>query len=210
MSRTNVQMLIKEYSREFPRFNLFRVVKDLVFLFCIVALSGCGRCGGGSYYTKGIHEYSGDGVIRDISQPSGLFGTRGYAIEFPSFDLGQEHEATYHLSGLPKLGNAQAQICLLINDPSVEPLKATLTAKVMCSLTDAAGRTIATFESPLKQLIWSSPIHDRFGYDLYDLDKSFFVPQPGEKYTLHVKYLGDRALSSKTGLIYVWCGCGGS
>ena len=189
----------------------------LILLFCCLCLcAACGKCGWGSYYTHGLKQYSGDGTISDTSQSSGLFGSRGYIVDFPGFDLGSAHHATYHLSGLPSLGWAKAEIELTINDPKgysatdVDELRHRTTGTFKCSLLESSGKVVATFETPLKNLIWSSPIHDRSGYALYDLDKSFFLPRSGTNYTLTIEYSGDSSLAGQHGAVDIWCGCGGS
>jgi hypothetical protein len=185
---------------------------------CALVMSACGRCGWGTHYVRGIRGYSGDGVISNVSVPSGLFGARGYIIDFPKFDLGHRYEATYHFSGVPTLGRAKAEIVLMIEDPrgykafEVDQLKDAAKGTLKCSLIDSSARVVTEFACPLKDLTWSSPIYGRLGYALYDyeLDKSFFQPDSTEKYTLAVEYSGDETLGGKTGWIYVWCGCGGS
>lgn len=183
---------------------------------CSLALSSCGRCGFGTYYTNGVRKYSGDGVISDASQPSGLFGSRGYIIDFPKFDLGEKYRATYHLSGTPTLGSAKAEIVLLIDEPAgfsasrADQFKDAAIGNLRCSLADSSGRLITHFETPLRDLIWSSPIHDRSGYALYDLDRSLFIPDSSANYTLTIDYSGDTKLAGRKGAVYVWCGCGGS
>jgi hypothetical protein len=154
--------------------------------------------------------------MSDTSQSSGLFGTNGYIVDFPGFDLGAAHRATYHLAGLPSLGGANAEIALMIKDPKgfsamdVDGFRDRTTATFKCSLVDSSGKVVTTFETPLKKLIWSSPIHDRSGYALYDPDKSFFPPRPDANYTLSIEYSGDSSLEGEQGTVYIWCGCGGS
>lgn len=195
------------------------LVRAILLLCCIWLCAACGRCGFGSYYTRGLKQYSGDGAISDTSQSGGLFGTNGYIVDFPKFDLGTPHRATYRFTGLPSLGSAKAEIELMIDDPTgyrghlvsdVDKFRDTLKAIVTLSLVDSSGRTIAKFESPLKNLIWSSPIHDRSGYALYDLENSFFPPRSGANYALTIDYSGDSSLAGQQGAVDIWCGCGGS
>lgn len=191
-------------------------MRPALLLCCLWLCAACGRCGWGSYYSHGLKQYSGDGKISDTSQSSGLFGTNGYIVDFPEFDLGAAHRATYHLAGLPSLGGANAEIALMIKDPKgwsatdVDELRDRTTATFKCSLVDSSGKVVTTFETPLKKLIWSSPIHDRSGYALYDLDKSFFLPRSDANYTLSIEYSGDSSLGGEQGAVYIWCGCGGS
>ena len=204
-----------------PRFialctSIFNFTRTPMVVVTMVLLASCGRCGWGTYYLRGTQSYSGDGVISDVSQPGGLFGTRAYIIDFPKFDLSQRYAATYHFSGTPTLGWAKSEIALMIEDPrgwlggTVDGLKEASKGTLKCSLVDSSGKVITRFETPLKNLIWSGPIHDRSGYALYDLDNSFFRPNSDAKYTLTIEYSGDAQLVGKTGWIYVWCGCGGS
>ena len=182
----------------------------------VFLLSACGRCGWGTYYSTGIKKYSGDGSISDVSQSSGGLGSRGYVIDFPKFDLGKPYQSTYHLSEIPTLGHAAAQISLMIEDSNaslasrVDQLKASSTANLKCSLSDSSGKMITKFEVPLSKLTWSSPIHGRSGYALYELEKSEFLPDSKTVYTLAVEYSGDPELNGKIGWFYVWCGCGGA
>src|SRR5205823_4911261 len=106
-----------------------------VFVTCCLFLcASCGRCGFGSYYTHGINQYTGDGKISDASQSSGLFGTHGYVVEFPKFDLGEKYEKRFRLTRLPELGRANAEIRLVIEDPTVEKRKETLTGTLAIKL----------------------------------------------------------------------------
>lgn len=182
----------------------------LAWVFLAVMISGCGRCGWGTYYRRGINGYSGDGKIYDVSQGSGFLGGRGYVIQFPTFDLGERHQAEFQLSHLPTLGNARAQISLLIEDPTVEERKGSLHAETTCLLKNSSGTVVAEFSQTLDTLIWSSPVHGRRGHALYNLDRSFFRPQSNTRYTLTVFYSGEPQIKGTTGYFYIWCGCGGS
>ena len=190
-------------------------VRSIFSLCCLALFTSCGRCGFGSYYTHGIRHYEGDGTIVDNSQPSGAFGTRGYVVEFPKFDLGSRYERQFRLAHLPTLGSAPAEIRFVIEEPydnlAVDDLrKNAATGAVLIKLLDSTGRQVTGFSAKLSDLIWSSPIHDHVGYALYELDHSEFVPRSNETYTLSVSYSPDSTLRSKTGYFYVWCGCGGS
>src|SRR5437016_1889269 len=118
----------------------FNFTRTPVVVLTTLALVSCGRCGWGTYYLRGTQSYSGDGVISDVSQPGGLFGTRAYIIDFPKFDLGQRYTATYHFSGNPTLGWAKAEIALMIEDPNgwvggtVDGLKEASKGTLKCSL----------------------------------------------------------------------------
>ena len=173
---------------------------------------GCPRLGGGG--GGGIKEMASDntlgGVLSDTSQPSGLFGSRGYVVDFPKFDLGTKYERQFRLAGLPTLGNAPAEIRLVVEDTTLQNQKDSLAAKIAIMLLDSSGRQVAGYTAKLSDLIWSSPIHDHVGGALYELDHSEFVPRTDEIYTLSISYIPDTALHSKSGYIYVWCGCGGS
>jgi hypothetical protein len=163
----------------------------------------------------GFRQYRGDGIIADNSQPSGLFGTRGYVVEFPKFDLGAGYEKQFKLTRLPALGRAPAEIRLVVEEPfnatRVDELRrSAVTGTLAIKLSDSSGKEVAGYSARLSDLIWSSPIHDHVGYALYDLDHSEFVPRTEETYTLSISYSPDPTLRSKTGYFYVWCGCGGS
>jgi hypothetical protein len=190
-------------------------VRHIFSLCCLLLFTSCGRCGFGSYYTQGIRHYQGDGTISDNSQPSGLFGTRGYIVEFPKFDLGSRYERQFRLSHLPTLGSAAAEIRFVVEEPldmtRVDELRASaVTGAVTVKLFDSAGRQVTGYSAKLSDLIWSGPVHDHVGYALYELDHSEFVPHTDETYTLSVSYSPESTLRSKTGYFYVWCGCGGS
>ena len=190
-----------------------------VLLLCyLLVCTGCGRCGFGGYYRDGIQHYAGDGRIADASQSSGLFdlfGTRGYIVEFPKFDLGSAYQRQFKLVGLPTLGNARAEIRFVVEEPFLatqvdELRRSAINGAVNIKLSDSSGRQVAGYSAKLSDLIWSSPIHDHVGYALYQLDHSEFLPRTGETYTLSISYSPDSTLRSKQGYLYVSCLCGGS
>src|ERR1700726_2894870 len=125
----------------------------LSLVLSALAFNACGKCGWGTYYIHGLGGYAGDGVITDTSQPSGLFGTRGYVVDFPKFDPRRPYQATYRFSGLPTLGRAKAEIDLMIEDPTgfrghlvseIDRFKETLTGTLTCSLVDSSGRVVTS------------------------------------------------------------------
>lgn len=186
-----------------------------LLLCCLVVCTGCGRCGWGNYYRDGIQHYGGDGRIADASQSSGLFGTRGYVVEFPKFDLGSPYQRQFKLVGLPTLGHARADIAFVIEEPFLatrvdELRRSVVDGAVNIKLSDSSGRQVAGYSAKLSDLIWSSPIHDHVGYALYQLDHSEFLPRSEETYTLTISYSPDSTLRSKQGYLYVSCLCGGS
>jgi hypothetical protein len=97
-----------------------------------------------------------------------------------------------------------------VDDSDVESLKANLSARLKCSIIDSGGRSALQIDVALKDMIWSSPIHGRSGYALYQLEGSEFVPNKDATYTMSVEYSGDAQLAGKKGSLYLWCGCGGS
>ena len=191
---------------------------QVLLFFLLIVLSGCTYRSSGTYFRDGIAQYHGEGSIRDVSQRSGLVSARGYVIEFDKFDLGGAYDKQFRLTNLPTITNSRVQISLAVEDEeisrssldSVDSLRKKLEGRLTISVIDSTGITMTGFTSNIGNLIWSSPVHGYAGYWLYDLNRSFFNPRPGEIYSLHVQYLPDATLKGKLGCIYLYSGCGGS
>lgn len=187
----------------------------IIILLSLLACVGCSYRPDGTYFSKGIAQYKGEGTIRDVSQKAILFGSRGYVIEFEKFGLDHEFNKELRLTYLPTLSGRNVEICLAFEDYPIgdsfdDRFRKGLDAAVTVCLTDSAGNIVTKFSSKVGDLTWSSPVHGYNGCWLYSQAGSFFTPQPRETYILNVSYSSDATLRGKRGSLYLYSGCGGS
>jgi hypothetical protein len=182
---------------------VFAVASSLLHFSCVMNDPA-------KYLKSGVAGYTGDGTIRDTSQPGGAFPSHGYLIRFDTFDLSKPYEQTFHLEHLPIVGQRKAGIYFVVDNALSANRELERSASIDILLTTAAQGEVTHVKSRLSDLIWASPVHGYSGNALYDSNNSFFLPQPGERYRLHVKYLPSPAARSAKGYVYVWCGVGGA
>jgi hypothetical protein len=131
----------------------------------------------------------------------------GYTIDFPEFDLANEFEDSYALEKLPTL-QKHVGIYLAIRDPDkrfrTDAPRNQLAAQFEFDLIDESGAVVAQLRHSLAKMHWASP--EGGDYGLYDLDQSFFNPNPGARYRLRVHYSPDPALNGLIGFIHIRCG----
>src|SRR5262245_12427308 len=89
----------------------------------VVAVSALALAGAAAVYDllgpmRPLGPHRGDGVFEDLSRRAGPFPVLGYRVGFPEFDLGQAHESTYQVAGLPGLGR-DCGVYLAIPDPDM-------------------------------------------------------------------------------------------
>lgn len=155
---------------------------------------------------RNLRPHSGDGTFRDTSWRSGLLWISGYTITFPEFNLNTEYETTFALANLSNI-RRDAGIYLCVdnagrkwNDTTISQLE----ANFQFQLADSTGGIVAQLDVPLKSLVWST--HSDTVDALYQLDKSFFRPDPQQRYTLHVHYTPDSKFGEAKGFIHMRCG----
>jgi len=164
----------------------------------------------GSYFTSGLRSYRGDGVIEDTSQRAILFGTRGYLVAMPRFQLDRPFDGTFRLGGLPIIEDKKTGVALIVPDTFSRERMPNTNSIIEYSVIDSQGKEITHVKSALGALIWSSPIHGHLGSALYQLDTSFFQPASGASYRLHVTYSPEPGAGAGEGYFYLWSSVGGS
>ena len=168
-----------------------------------LVLASCTSFGTGSYFRTGVRTYSGEGEIRDTSQPALFFATRGYRIDLPELPLDRRYEHSYVLKGIPVINNTSAGIWFELPEGPTSDSTEKAKASFHASLVDGGGHLITRFGGPLNSFIWS-------GSSLYQLEGSFFQPKPTEEYRLHVKFDPGNGIGEGRGRISIQCAIGGS
>lgn len=146
--------------------------------------------------------HQGDGVFADLSGKAGPL-IRGYAISMPEFDLGEPFKAEYRLSKVPSIGR-ECGVYLVIPRRAGEFLKDEkhCDGSLRLELTDSRGSTVMSADGRLGDYTWA--LGGR--YELYQLDETFFTPDPAEQYVLRVSYEPDPRLEHMHGHIYLQSG----
>jgi hypothetical protein len=152
-----------------------------------------------------VSGYHGDGTFLNLSRRAGPFAIPGYSISMPEFDLGHPHRAEYRVAGLANIGR-KCGVYLALHDPGGRwgwgDTKA-LAGEVQLELRDSGLRTLVNVRGKLGDYIWYG---FRDTHALYQMDRSFFVPDSREEYTVRVSYSPDPRLAGYEGFVYLECG----
>lgn len=184
--------------------------------FCAIAaiaFLGISWVGYRAFSMPAVEPHSGDGRFENHSWrfPYGNFGLPipGYEIDFERFDLGQPFEASYRIERLPAIPNYLG-VYLSLSDPAEkfwrDEARQPLTATVEITVFDQDGAVVCDVKRPIKEMVWAHPEGGPDTFGVYDLDESFFEPQPGERYEIRLKYLPDAALTGMEGFVHIRCG----
>jgi hypothetical protein len=169
-----------------------------------IVLLGCFYIGRGLFWLPAVPSYRGDGTFQDLSHRAGPFAIRGYCISMPEFDLAEPYQAEYRLAQLANIGR-KCGVHLAIRDHDDRWWGDTrfFGGEVRLELFDSRGRSVVTVSGRLGDYIWwgFSDLHV-----LYQLDKSYFIPDRGEQYRLRVSYEPDPMLAGYKGFVYVRSG----
>lgn len=193
---------------------MIRRVVPVLFLFL---LANCTYLPKGNYFTKGVAQYTGDGVIRDKSQRSLFFGSRGYVVDFGIFDLGSTFRAHFRLSNLPIIKGSSVVIYNDLVDgsqPEISITNETFVARLDVTLNRTSGIPVTGYSSAVRAARYPR-LHQDPEYFLYCARPSptsamCFKLEAGETYLLDVTYFPDANLKGKQMKLYLSCFCGGS
>ena len=173
-------------------------------------LTSCASHGRGSYFDSGIHQYTGDGSIQDISDSSGAFPSHGFLITFPKFSLDKSYVHVFRLAGLPIIKENEIGVYFLVAESLKQAQVGNSGASISMSVLDGKGEKVSSGEGTLAEFIWASPMHGYRGHALYQAGRSFFSPIPNESYSLRVSYSQGTATVHSEAQVYLWCAVGGS
>jgi hypothetical protein len=178
--------------------NSARTVLLVAFLLLFFLFAGCGPIG-----PAPLAAHRGVGKFEDLSGKAGPF-IRGYSISLPVFDLSSPHEAEYELAELPNIQKECGVYLAILHDEGTPWLRETkdIDGELLLELVDAGGNAVVNVSGPLGDYIWAQGSR----FELYQLDKSFFVPDPKQEYKLRVSYSPDPRLSGMRGFVYLRCG----
>lgn len=171
------------------------------FALLSLAVAGCGRLP-----SAPLAAHRGDGAFRDESGRIGPVFVQGYTISMPEFGLGRPHEAEYRLAELPEIEKGCGIYLAIVHEQGTPLLedKQELDGKLEFELLDSDGGLVSSVAGRLGDYIWAHGGN----YELYQMDKSFFLPDREKDYTLRVRYSPDANLAGMRG--FVWLRCGGS
>jgi hypothetical protein len=166
-----------------------------VTIICVL-LAGCSTTSSNSV------AYRGDGTFQNLSGRAGPF-ISGYSVTMPEFDLGMPRKAEYELANLKDIGK-ECGVYLAIVPKNGQRIAGTdqCLGKLEFELLDSKGQTVISASGKLGEYIWS----EGGNYELYQLGKSFFVPNVSETYRLKVSYEPDERLTELRGFVYLRCG----
>jgi hypothetical protein len=116
---------------------------------------------------------------------------------------------SYEVGHLAPINN-NVGVYLCVPDPSHElrsdESHQELIASLELEVTDEKGSAVVKLNQSLKVLIWSFPEGGANTHGLYDLDESFFFPEPNTRYRIRSKYKGDPKLKGREGFLLIRCG----
>ena len=153
---------------------------------------------------KPVAPHHGDGKFQKLSRWAGPFPLPGYSISMPTFDLGQPFQAEYQVARLTDIGR-DCGVHLAVADPQDHWLlhdTRRLEGNLALQLIDSNGVVIVSTSGRLGEYTWMgwNNIHA-----LYQLDRSFFRPNPSERYRLILTYDPDPNLAGYQGFAYLLC-----
>lgn len=144
-----------------------------------------------------------DGVFADLSGFHGPVYIRGYSITMPEFDLGTAQQAEYQLNDVRDIGKkCGIYLAIIPRDGKIVDETANYNGRLQLELKDSKGISVVSVDGRLGEYIWAQGGN----CELYQLDKSFFDPDPNEKYTLRLTYSPDSKLNGMRGFVYVRSG----
>ena len=178
--------------------------RALKFAVGAVVLCACFCVCRGMFWLPAIPSHHGDGAFQDLSRRAGPFAISGYCISMPEFDLANPQQAEYRFGGLANIGR-RCGVHLAIRDHDHRWWGETrgVGGKLQLDLLDSQGRIVVSVSGRLGDYVWwgFSDLHA-----LYQMDKSFFSPDPGEEYRLRFSYEPDAKLAGYKGFVYVRSG----
>jgi hypothetical protein len=174
----------------------------LMTLFGIIALSVCSWSWWNSHLIPDMSHFNGDGRFENLSRRVGWSYYPEYRIVMPEFDLGTERRVTYSLTGIPNIGeDCYLFFCVLTPEKDRNGELPGLTRDVIAiDITDSAGRTLASINGNLRQLIRTTSSRDSFFY-LYGRNGNSFVPNPKDKLVVKVDYSADDQMRGFKGFV---------
>jgi hypothetical protein len=156
-----------------------------------------------------IPSHRGDGQFQDTSHRVGPLPIRGYTISMPEFDLGEAHQAEYHVAGLTNIGQ-DCGVYLAFHDPNDKRFFGgewrNLEGKLRLELLDSRGSIVVATSGRLADYTW----YEELGAShhlvaLYQLDKSYFRPNRRDEYLLRISYVPEPRLKGYKGFAYLRC-----
>jgi hypothetical protein len=122
----------------------------------------------------------------------------------PEFDLGKPHRAEYRLAGLANIGrNCGVHLAIRDHDRRWWGETRQLEGQLRMEMVNSRGQSVVNVSGRLGDYRWwgFSDLHS-----LYQIDKSFFIPDSEEEYRLRIFYAPDERLAGYTGFVYVRSG----
>jgi len=165
-------------------------------------LASCGPFGTGSYFRKGISIYTGDGTIRDTSQPTPFFGTRAFRIDLPHFRFDHPFEHTFSLTGVPVINHTPAEIYFEVPSGLTSSEARRTNATIEITILNKNGIVLTHVKGPLNSFIGS-------GRSIYVIRHSWFQPIEKESYRMQVKFSPGSGRFEGYAHAYIECRIGG-
>lgn len=158
-------------------------------------------------FVDDLREYRGDGRIEETTVHSLYSAVPGYRVILPAITPDPASETIFRLDALPPTKMRTIEFALQ-TDPPID-LKANADKiSLSLELRDQDGATVYLHSGITAQFVepallsphWNNITAWRFGA------RSDFVPQPGKKYTLHVRYSTKNAMINPALTLIVWSG----
>lgn len=158
-------------------------------------------------FVKDLREYQGDGRIEETTVHRLYSAVPGYRITLPAITPNPDAEAAFHLGALPTTRMRTIEFALR-TEPLIDLKADAEKLNLSLELRDHTGATVYRHAGITKMFVerallsphWNNTSAWRFGA------RSDFRPQPGAKYTLHVRYSTNDAAFNPALAIIIWSG----
>ena len=150
-----------------------------------------------------VPSHRGDGIFQDVSGFAGPFPRPGYTVTMPELDLGSPHELEYRLTDLTSIGRPCGVYLVIRDQRSVLRDTKKFDGALRLELLGSRGLPVVDVSGRLGDFIWWGS-GNRHG--LYQMDRSFFIPDADEEYRLRLTYAPDPRLAGYKGFVYLRSG----
>lgn len=174
-------------------------------LFALLLLSACHMRP--AAFVDDLGKYRGDGRIEETTVHSLYSAAPGYRIFLPAIAPDPHAEAIFRLDALPPTKMRTIEFAIQ-TEPLIDLKANAEKISLSLELRDQTGATVYRHSGITERFVeravlsphWNNMTAWRFGA------RSDFVPQPGQRYTLHVRYsTSDHAVNPALTVI-VWSG----
>jgi hypothetical protein len=159
-----------------------------------------------------IRPHQGDGQFNDTSWQAStlgipLYNIPSYTVYFPEFDLHDNYDGVYHVTGLSNIGKT-CRFYLAIADPGRRLRQAGdeptgIEGSLHIEICTTEGNVVATSSGDLSDYVWGYWLD---AHRLHQMSALEFSPNASARYTIRISYKTDGSIKGLMGRGYLECG----